>query len=64
MKQNDLIQKINDAANIIHNANLKRSGNFIIVNPDVADALTHVLDPEYKRKQREKKLKRILNFEK
>ena len=62
MNQKDLIKKLNDAASIIHNANLRGGSNYMIVSPQVADAMEEALNPEeYKRKMREKKLKRILN---
>ena len=61
MNQKDLIQKINDAANIIHKSNIRGGSNYIIVSTQVADAMEKVLDPDYKRKIREKKLRRILN---
>jgi len=62
MKQKDLIQKINDAANFIHNKNIRGSANYIVCSATASELLEQALNPEeHKRKQREKKLKRILN---
>ena len=59
--QKKLIQKINDAANFIHNKNMRGSANYIICSATASDLLEQSLYPEeHKRKQREKKLKRIL----
>lgn len=74
MKQEDLLNNIQsaityntkieqqflNAANYIANVSRKGSCNYIIVSPDVAK-MWEDFDLEMKRKERDKKLKRILN---
>lgn len=61
MNNEYLLKKILEAANKI-SVNARYSpANYIIVGSDVANEMQKVLDPEYNRKLREKKLKRIMN---
>ena len=60
MENSEIIKRLNDAANIIAKKSRQSSANYIIVGSKVASQLESILDPEYKRKLREKKLKRIL----
>ena len=60
MNQQELIRKINDAANIIANKSIRGPADFIIVSPEIAKVIRE-LDPIIKlRKERKEKLK-ILN---
>lgn len=59
----DLIDKLNKASNII--ANKSRNGsNYIIVSSQISDLLNELNESEQKRKEREKKLRRILGSQK
>jgi len=65
MNNKDLINKINKAFQTIHNKQMNGSANFIVTSPEVAHSLRGLIDePELKRKEREKKIKRILGSEK
>jgi hypothetical protein len=60
-----LINRLNKASNAIHKQSLNGSGNYIIVGSEVAKVMDEVLDSSRKkRKEREKKLKRILGSQK
>lgn len=59
----DIIDKLNKASNII--ANKSRNGsNYIIVSSQISDLLNELNESEQKRKEREKKLRRILGSQK
>ncbi|MCK9417055.1 hypothetical protein M0Q97_10395 [Candidatus Dojkabacteria bacterium] len=55
--QKELLDKINAAANLIHIANLRSAGNYIISSSYITEQILN-LDKNYLRK---KKLERILN---
>ena len=55
ISQTELIDKINKASEIISNANVKGSANYVIVSPKIAEAINN-LDI---RKLRKKKLNKI-----
>jgi uncharacterized protein YfdQ (DUF2303 family) len=57
MNQKKLIQKINDAAKKIHEANMKGGSDYIITSSEVAEAFLWI----EKMELRKKKLERILN---
>lgn len=55
MNQNELIEKINKAANIIHQKNIRGEADYIIVSPEVAE----IIDNLNIKRHRLKKLKQI-----
>ena len=57
MTNQELIDKINEVSNIIHEKALRGSANYIIISPKIADILEN-LDI---KKHRKKKLEAILN---
>lgn len=62
--KNDLYNKILNTSNTINNMNRNGYGNYLIVNPTIAEVLNNVFDEqEHKRKLKERKLKieKILN---
>lgn len=64
MTQQELIQKINDAANHIANKSRYGQSNWIVTSPEVADVLKG-LNPKVKlRKLRKEKLEQIFKNEK
>jgi len=56
---NNLIDKINKASTIIHNASLRGSGNFIIVNSQVAETINNMDKIRLRRKKIEKIMRRM-----
>jgi hypothetical protein len=53
----DLITKINEAANVIHNKSLRGSGNYIVTSSDVAGQLKI----DFRRTNRILKIENIFN---
>jgi hypothetical protein len=56
----DLVQKINAAANIIHQKSVRGGGNYMVTSPEVAEYI-HKANLKYQRKE---KLKEIFKNEK
>ena len=52
--QKELIDKINKAAEILHQANLKRSGNYIIVSSKIAEMINNLDIKKHRRKKLDK----------
>ena len=50
----NLYDKIMKASNVIHKANLKGSGNFMIISPKVAEIIENLDIRKYRRKKLEK----------
>ena len=64
MNDEEIIKKINDAANIIAQKSRYGSTNYIVVSSEVAEAFKN-LDPIIKlRKDRKRKLEDIFNIDK
>ena len=62
MNQQELIRKINDAANIIANKSIRGTADFIIVSPEIAKVIRE-LDPVIKlRKERKQKLEHLNKY--
>ena len=62
MNQQELIRKINDAANIIANKSIRGPADFIIVSPEIAKVIRE-LDPIIKlRKERKQKLEHLNKY--
>jgi len=59
MDQKKLIEKLNKAANMIHQKSLKGNANYITTNSTVADYINDLDKRKQKRKERKKKLERI-----
>ena len=59
----DLLKKINDASNIINQHSRNTSGNYMIVNSQIADIIDNINEEQRIKEQQElriKKLKRLL----
>lgn len=59
MDKEDFIDRINKAANIIHNAKLRNNDNYIIVSPEIANKLVEIMKKEQLKNERIEKLKKL-----
>lgn len=58
IKVKELIRKLINSSNIIHQQSLKGTGNFVVVSTKVAESINN-LNPEYRRLIRTQKLDKI-----
>lgn len=62
IKVKELIRKLVNASNIIHQQSLKGTGNFVVVSTKVAESINN-LNPEYRKLIRKMKLDKINEYE-
>lgn len=59
--KDDLIKKLFDAANKIHEASMNSRGSYIVVGNKTAEMLNNIDKPKKVRELRKKKIERIFN---